>query len=220
MIIRVIDFETTGIPTEDDPHAVVEVGWCDLPANGGWKSLVTDPGRKIPFEAMAVHHITDEECADKPIFAPYMIDGADIYVAHNTDYERKFYATDKPWICTYKVSLRVWPDMASHSMQFLRYAIGLPVNKYIEMPHRAGPDAYVCALLLEAIMVHENAPDIDTMVRWSNGPALLPRITFGKHKGSKWDTVPRDYLEWIVDKSDMSADIKANARYHLGHVRG
>lgn len=24
--IRVIDFETTGIPTKDDPHAIVEIG--------------------------------------------------------------------------------------------------------------------------------------------------------------------------------------------------
>jgi exodeoxyribonuclease X len=40
-------------------------------------------------------------------------------------------------------------------------------------------------------------------------------VNFGKHKGAKWDDVPLDYLSWIVDKSDMDRDIKANAKHWL-----
>jgi exodeoxyribonuclease X len=82
-------------------------------------------------------------------------------------------------------------------------------------PHRAGPDAYIGAKLMERIQ-NEGRATLDEMVRWSNGPALLPRVNLGKHKGANWDDVPSDYLEWVVNKSDMDRDIKANAKHHLG----
>lgn len=221
MIIRAIDFETTGIPTPDDPHAIVEIGWCDLPAEG-YDSQLINPGRPIPHEAMAVHHITDEMVSSSPefddvwpsIFGPT---DADYFAAHNADYERQFIKTEIPFICTWKVALRVWPDAPSHSLQFLRYHLALPVNGDLPMPHRAGPDAYLCALLLERIMAEPTAPDLASMVRWSNGHALLPRCPLFKHKGKKWEDVPTDYLDWIVNKpNDVGADVKANAKLWLG----
>jgi exodeoxyribonuclease X len=78
----------------------------------------------------------------------------------------------------------------------------------------AGPDAYLCAVLMERIL-EDGRTSLEDMARWSSGPALLPRITFGKHKGSKWEDAPTDYLDWIVNKSDMDRDVKANARHHL-----
>lgn len=213
---RAIDFETTGIPTETDKHAIVEIGWCDL-ADGVLslpQSVLCDPGRPIPHEAMAVHHITDD-----------MVKGAtgnvgvlgtpDFFVAHNADYERQFIDTDVPFICTYKVALRLWPDAPSHGLQFLRYELGLPAPEHVAMPpHRAAPDAYLCAVLMQRILAFQGA-NVEDMVRWSNGPALLPRIPFGKHRGAKWEDVPTDYLDWIVNKSDLDRDAKANAKHHL-----
>lgn len=213
-----IDLETTGIPTDDDAHAVVEIGWCEIPSIS-WGETLVNPGRKIPFEAMAVHHITDDMVSSSPSFEwawEKRVPGADILIAHNADYERKFIKTDIPFICTYKVALRVWPDMPSHSLQYLRYALGLPVSVEISMPHRAGPDAYVCALLFEKILAQADAPDVETMIRWSNGHPLLPRCPLFKHKGKKWADVPSDYLDWIANKpNDISDGIKANARLEL-----
>jgi len=54
------------------------------------------------------------------------------------------------------------------------------------------------------------------MVRWSSGHPLLPRCPLFKHKGKKWEDVPTDYLDWIVNKpNDVDAGVKANARHHL-----
>jgi exodeoxyribonuclease X len=213
LIIRSIDFETTGIPTPDDPQAIVEAGWCDIPATG-YNSRLYSPGRPIPFEAMAVHHITEAMVLGRPEFDPSEIDGADIYVAHNADFERQFYKTDKPWICTWKVALRVFSDLPQHNLQFLRYALDLEFSA--DEPHRAGPDAMLAALLFERIQCEHDAPDIDTMIRWSNGHALYPRCPLHKHKGKPWSEVPSDYLEWIANKpNDVAADIKANARLEL-----
>lgn len=220
-VFRAIDFETTGIPSADDKHAIVEIGACDVIAHDGRPPLLSkvfsnlcDPGRPIPHEAMAVHHITDD-----------MVRGAkgsveelgqpDFFVAHNADYERQFFHTVIPFICTYKVALRLWPEASSHSLQFLRYHLGLEVDAdQCRPPHRAGPDAYLGAALMARILADGRA-SVDDMVRWSNGPALLPRVNFGKHKGSKWEDVPTDYLDWLANKSDMDRDVKANARHHL-----
>jgi exodeoxyribonuclease X len=216
-MIRCIDFETTGIPTPEDKHAIVEIGWCDVADDfsvGNPHSVLCDPGRPIPHEAMAVHHITDADVSGAP-------GGLDVlgvptyFVAHNADYERQFFQPDVPLICTWKVALRLWPDASSHSLQFLRYHLGLPVQRELAaMPHRAGPDAYVCAHLMRRILMDART-SIDDMIRWSNGHALLPRCPMGKHRGKKWDEVPTDYLQWIIGAPDMDAGIKANAKHHL-----
>lgn len=221
-LIRSIDFETTGIPSETDPHAIVEIGACDIllsddaaPIMSETFSTLCNPARTIPHEAMAVHHITDDMCAGaKGTLLDITAGTVDYYCAHNADYERQFFKTDVPFVCTYKVALRLWPEASSHSLQFLRYHLALPVEaEKAHPPHRAGPDAYLGAALMVRIL--DEGVSLDEMVRWSSGPALLPRVNFGKHKGSKWEDVPTDYLDWLANKSDMDRDVKANARHHL-----
>jgi exodeoxyribonuclease X len=230
-LIRVVDFETTGMPEVEGGASACEVGWCDLAMlddgstriameADGIGSRLCNPGRPMPPEACAVHHIKDVDLAGKPspddVLADLFAYPVDYYAAHNADFERKFCEAPKPWICTYKAALRIWPEASHHGNQFLRYFLPLDLgNEALGMPpHRAGPDAYVTAHLL-AKEIKSGKASIDDMVRWSNGPALLPRVNFGKHKGAKWDDVPTDYLQWIVDKSDMDRDINANAKHWL-----
>lgn len=219
MIIRCIDFETTGIPSEDDAHAIVEIGWCDLTMEPLFvdapQSVLCNPGRPIPHEAMAVHHITDSDVADADGHVSVLGD-PDYFAAHNADYERQFLFIEKPVICTWKVALRLWPDASSHSLQFLRYHLGLQTKGLLaDPPHRAGPDAYLCALLLERI-ISEARCSLEDMCRWSSGPALLPRCPLTKHRGKKWDDVPSDYLDFIVFKSTgLDRHVVATAKYWL-----
>lgn len=223
MLIRVIDFETTGLPPD---AAVCEVGWCDVlagdcsPTVGGPVSRLCNPGRPIPPEAMAVHHITDEDVADAGqamhAFAE-MSAGVDVFVAHNAAFEKQFFGCgDVPWICTYKVALRLAPKAPGHSNQVLRYWLKLDVNREWAQPsHRAGPDAYVTAHLL-ARMVKKMT--IEEMITISSQPALLPRLPFGKHSKLPIEEVPQDYLEWCL-KQDFDADVKHTVRNQL-ELRG
>lgn len=216
-IIRAIDFETTGIPTPEDKHAIVEIGWCDL-TDGVLdlpKAVLCNPGRPIPHEAMAVHHITDQMVADAAGNVG-LLGEPNYFAAHNADYERQFFDPGVPYICTYKVALRLWPEATSHGLQFLRYHLGLAAPEHVAMPpHRAGPDAYLCAVLMQRILAEDRA-SIEDMVRWSSGHALLPRCPLFKHKGKKWEDVPFEYLDWIANKpNDVAADVKANARLEL-----
>ena len=230
MLIRVFDVETTGFPTEEDPQALVQVGFCDLHYSAGEAvvglggQMFVNPGRPIPPEVSAIHHITDSDVTGAPppdVGCHFIASGndtgpADCYAAFNLDFDKQFFGGGGlPMFCIYKAALRVYPDAPSHSNQALRYWLKLPVELERTVPtHYAGPDAYVSALILADIL-NNGFATIDDMTRWSKGAALLPRINFGKHRGKKWDDAPIDYLQWIADKSDLDRDTKANARHWL-----
>ena len=73
------------------------------------------PAKPIPPGASAIHHIVDEDVQNAPLLSEVISgsEGADVYVAHNCEFERSFFAAQGielgPWICTYKCALRVWP---------------------------------------------------------------------------------------------------------------
>jgi exodeoxyribonuclease X len=219
MRIRVIDLETTGLLPAD---GVVEIAAVDLIDGevGSVASRLCHPGVPIPPALSAIHHIIDEDVADCPawksVLPLFADDSVDAYAAHNAPFERQWCAGDfaKPWICTKKSAYRIWPDAPAHNNQVLRYwlkADGLDRNIAREA-HRAGPDAYVTAFTLRELLKRAS---VDQLIAWSSQPALLPRITFGKHKGQAWKDVPRDYLDWLCRQTDMDADVKFTARHHL-----
>ena len=234
-VFRILDFETTGIPTETERHAIVEAGWCDVHRMSDTipdamvmepHSTLCNPGRLIPPEAMAVHHIRDVDVAGAP--GPDEVcrkvgESGDYWVAHQADFERQFFGGgEKPWIDTFKCALRIWPDAPAHRLQVLRYWLKfddwpLFERDFAYPPHRAGPDAYMAAFLLVELFRHAK---IEQLVKWSSGPALLAKVGFGKHFGKTWKWLgenDRGYLHWIVDKSDITdRDVRATAKYYLG----
>lgn len=227
MLIRVLDFETTGLP-ETEGSAICEIGYCDVvrsTSESEWRvcqpwSALCNPGCPIPPEIRAVHHISDADVANADPARHYLgvlRDGDPAaFAAHIAKFEQHFFQGGTiPWICTHKVACRLWPDAPSLSNQVLRYWLGLELPDEQAMPpHRAGPDAFVTAHILAKVL-NLGTATVDDMIRWSSGPPLLPKVMFGKHRGAKWDDVPTDYLDWLANKSDMDNDIKANARHHL-----
>jgi exodeoxyribonuclease X len=221
MLIRVIDFETTGMPPD---AAVCEVGWCDVHTLTGTigepSGMLVNPNRAMPPEARAVHHISDADVFGAPPittgFLALTRGPPDVFAAHNARFEQEFFTGGgTPWICTLKVGRRVWPDCPSHSNQCLRYFLGIELEESFAMPpHRAAPDAYVTAYILaEAI---RSGASIDDMIAWSNQPSLLPGvINFGKHRGVAWSECDRDYLWWITKQPDMDEDKRFTAKYWL-----
>lgn len=225
--IRVWDFETTGLEPDSE---VVELGWCDIFNGGsdGWQigaggSALYSVGY-IPAAARAVHHITLADLAGRPSFDRAEMwldahaDGVKVVAAHNASFDGQFWGQpDLPVICTYKSALRLFPDAPSHGNAALRYwledqgALSIEHPSLADPPHRAGPDAYVTAHLLVAML---NLTSAAQMVAWTKEPRLMPRITFGKHKGAAWPDLPRDYLDWLM-RSDMDDDVKWNAQREI-----
>lgn len=226
MLLRICDFETTGMPPD---ATLCELGWCDVVTfpDGGAEvgptiGMLVNPGRPMPPEARAIHHISDADLVGAPSIDRGLIalgqGGVDVFVAHNAVFEQNFYSgCGKPWICTLKVARRLWPESPSHTNQCLRYFLGLDLDDALAMPpHRAAPDSYVTAfILIEALKI----ASVADMIEWTAGPSLLPRVTFGKHRGLAWSELPGDYLAWIVNKSDMDVDTKFTARHWLDQRR-
>lgn len=225
-VLRVIDFETTGMAP---PAEVCEVGICDLTqlADGSWE--VGEPDSwlcgvaSIPPEVRAVHHITmDDVNGAAPFNRKRLFDGSPVpsaLIAHNMAFEAQFIGEHGlPAVCTYKAALRVWPDAPSHSNGALRYWLedqGLIAGldpKLAQPSHRAGPDAYVTAHILRALLGLTTGRE---MVAWTKEPAALPRCPIGKFRGKPWAEVESGFLTWMLGQASMEDDLKWNARREL-----
>ena len=224
-LIRVVDTETTGI---DDPAEVVEIGWTDVRLfPDGWQiergpeSVLVNPGMPIGFPAMAVHHITEDECrfgADPDEIRREVVAGADIICAHNWQFDSRFLKTRLPAICTFKAARVIWPDLQSHSNGSIRYELGLVAHDdpRSHPSHRAGPDTWVAAhILLKLLKTHT----VEQLLDISANPIRLLRFPGGnKHRGklfSEIASVDPSYLRWVIEKSEFGEDVKFSAEAAL-----
>ena len=225
-ILRIIDFETTGIPDDEASHSVVEAAWIDYDAQT--KEFIVEhgclvkPETPMDIRAQAVHHISYDEAMDKGVKWEFVeadleLQGDEetiIYVAHNAEFEQKFFnSLDAKWVDTYKVALKQYPDAPSHSNQALKYYLGITDKPEHHPPHRALPDCKVTAEIL-----FKMAEDLkfNEMIRISKEPPYLTKIGFGKHKGERFEDLPRDYLEWLSKQEDMDEGVKAAVKRVVG----
>lgn len=219
-IIRVIDFETTGMGPDAQ---VCEAAFTDLDLPDltiqptiSWLCSVD----ALPPEVRAVHHIRMVDLVGRRPFQPHEMHCAQAayFAAHNAEFEQQFINPGLPWICTYKAALRVWPDAPSHSNGALRYWLEdqgkIELDHLLTQPaHRAGPDTYVTAGILSALINEGIAPA--TMADWTLEPRLLPRCTIGKFRNKPWAEVEYGFLDWMLRQADMEADLKWNAQREL-----
>ena len=154
-------------------------------------------------------------------YLPFYLDtsgeaGVDVFASHNWRFDAQWLGDrlgERPVICTYKCALRVWPEAPAHNNQALRYWLhpeGVD-STVANMAHRAMPDAYVTAFILRELL---KVVRVEDLIAWTKEPVLLPRITFGRYRGRSWADVPKDYLVWIIERSDLDEDVKCTAAHH------
>ncbi|MCB1651672.1 MAG: DNA polymerase III subunit epsilon [Alphaproteobacteria bacterium] len=93
----VLDTETTGMDPNDG-HRIIEIGCVELDNHiptGRHLQLYINPERDIPADATAVHGITNEFVADKPVFSQVYSEFMDFIgeaslVIHNAEFDMKF----------------------------------------------------------------------------------------------------------------------------------
>lgn len=230
--IRIIDFEGNGT---EPPAEIIEYGFCDLSGEGfdaPWSigeamSRLFGVTQPLDPAARAVHHLRPADLEGKAPFDPVALateaeaDGVSAIAAHAWDlYEAKWLAAALPAtirpLCTYKAALRVWPDAPSHSNGALRYWLedeGLisPDPALCQPAHRAGPDAYITAHILKALLARVTGRE---MIAWTKLPALLPRCPIGDFRGKPWSEVTAGFLKWMIDKP-VEPDLVWNAEREL-----
>ncbi|EPE94833.1 DNA polymerase III subunit epsilon [Rhizobium grahamii] len=224
--VRVIDLETAGNGKND----VCEIGWQDvgLGPDGRWRieqergALMVNPGRPIAVETMAIYHIVDADVATAPYWRQVASSilrpgaGVKLLTAHRSAFEQRYCTPGltggSPWICTWKCSMRLWPQLTSFSNQMLRYQrVPVGLDRDIGLPaHRAMPDAYVTAHRLRDML---NEVSIDQLVAWSLEPGSLPRVPSGAERGKTWDRLSVEMLREMSLARDP--DIKFSAETEL-----
>jgi len=214
------DTETTGVGQEDR--------LCQMACKSEDGSIEINelfkPPLSIKITAMAVHGKTEKMVADKPAFkdSPLYPDIKDMFsintiVAHNAQFDVEMLKKEgvecESIICTFKLAcfLDVEGKMESYSEQYLRYRLG------IEIEEGYAHDAYGDVLILEQIY-HRLAKKLtfEEMIDISSRPALLPKLSFGKHRGELFKNVDHGYLGWIVKQDSMDENVKYTAQHWLG----
>jgi len=224
--VIIMDTETTGLDAKED--RLVELAGVRLEDGKPYSSLV-NPRRSIPPEARAIHHISPEEVSSAIDELPALeemnstlinLSARRIYAAHNAKFDRGFIERiypelDLEWICTYKCSVITWPDAPSHGNQVLRYYLGLDLKGKLPeglFPHRALYDCIVTRELLLELLKHHT---LEQLIKISNNPILLSKVSFGKHKGKLWSEVDYGYLKWASSQSDINEDVRHTANYYM-----
>jgi exodeoxyribonuclease X len=225
MNLIVVDTETSDLPERGGQ--MLELAWIKLSHNNdkweatsAYENYIQYTGPIDP-RAQASHHIRPDcltaargAVLREQAIAELLInlDPDSFIIAHNSDFDSKFLPElMTPWICTYRVSKKIWPEAPGHSNQVLRYWLGIKPDLSIapsvkpRAPHQALYDVATTVGILQKMLERHSPEELHQM---THTPNRLRTIGFGKHKGMDFDAVPRDYLMWLRNQSNLDPDVK------------
>lgn len=224
MKLIVLDTETSDLDPAQGA-AILELAWIIVSYIGDeWKptsayeTYIQYSGPINP-KAQASHHIK-ADCLTPGRALPrtvaiekllQVVEPDSYVVAHYSEFDAKFLPeVTNPWICTYRASKKIWPQAPGHSNQVLRYwlsiipDLSLAQTIKVRAPHQALYDvATTTGILLKMLEKYSPAE-----LYQFNQPMLLETIDFGKHKGTPFKQIPRDYLIWLRDQPRLDDDLK------------
>lgn len=227
-----IDLETTGVG-EDDVICSIALLWGE---NVLYELI--NGGKKIPPEASAIHHITNEMIDDAVVFEKsesfevlkkYNTKEHTL-VAHNVTFDtQKLAQHGLIWqgdvIDTLRVCKHKLPESESFSLQFLRYDLKLYKEQKVLYEHYGIKDALCSHHALGDVLVTkllfdilEELADTEEMRSLSVMPVLLQKLSFGKYKGRYIEEICYEdsgYLQWLANTSDIDEDLRYTIQYFL-----
>lgn len=221
-----LDTETTSL----EEGRLIELAYTDA---GTIEVILCKPPVPITYEAMAVHHITEGNVINMPVFGEHPLYGHikdivkdTIVIAHNAQFDLDVLEREGiehgEYVDTKRVAMHLYPDAKNHRLQYLRYYLGVDVpHDESGLAHSAGGDVRVLMAVFEKmkIAVREDLgvgelPEssvIAKMIELTRTPVLLTIIPFGKHAGKTFKEINREdrgYIEWMHTKmSDKSEDL-------------
>lgn len=236
-----LDVETTGVEKKD---RICSVGMI---VDDGKKmdplyDLVLPP-KKVPPEAMAVHHLTNEMLRECPPFEATacakrfeaLNSPETVLVGHNLAFDLEMLAKEGvTWqggmIDTLKCVKHLLGGEIEHfSLQYLRYELRLyreeaALAKELGVAlhaHHALSDALHVMLLHRYLL---RMADPERLMTLTTEQALVHKLTFGKYGGKFIEDVARrdpGYLEWMLrGLPDLDEDLRYSVEYYLNEVRG
>lgn len=201
----ILDTETTGF---NDP-ALIEVASAELVLSptldivGDIFEQRYNPGKPCEIEAVATHHILDEELVDCPPSSSYVFPDAQYVVGHNVDFDcvsARVPATTKR-ICTLALARSLHPHLGKHTQTALAYHYlnHREARELVKNAHSARQDIFICSIVLRHMWQDMGCPPTWERMWELSEEARLPKVmSFGKHKGTAVDRVPMDYRFWYA----------------------
>lgn len=118
-----------------------------------------------------------------------------------------------------KAARQLWTlEAPAHGNGVLRYwleerGVIQPDPALCYPPHRAGPDAYVTANILLAML---RVVPARQLVSWTKLPLVQPVCPIGQQwRGKPWAEVDGGFLQWMLRQPEMDADSKWNAQQEI-----
>ena len=232
----IIDFEATDVSKEAeatqlgyrsvlfDKDGDLSADVLHMDRDGPYSNYVMcKPDRAISYGAMAVSHIMPDDVKDafshKAIVPRYLPKGEAYIIGHNVDYDIQVAAnagvdvSQYKAICTQALARRLLPDLDSHSLGALTYAINPDLaRQYCRNAHDAGYDVTFTLWLLEHLCELGNITSMEQLYLASEEARIPTAFTFGKHKDKTIAEVRRTdsgYLRWIVANHDNAYLVQA-----------
>ncbi|MEF3192152.1 MAG: 3'-5' exonuclease [Campylobacterales bacterium] len=193
------------------------------------------PPLPISFDAMAVHHITNERVANEPPFhqteacavLEELNDEGVTIAIHHAPFDLGMLAKERiawkgPIIDTIRCAKHIFKESPRHALQYLRYARGY-YKKEGELARKLGikieahdalGDVLILKLLYDELL--RIAGSNDALIELAKQPIIVEKITFGKYKGESLEEIyQRDsrYVEWL-----LSTDLDEDLRYSIRRV--
>lgn len=208
MLALILDTEThtlNGLP--------VQIAYLSYPDPALEANLFFNPGAPIDPAATAVHHIIDADVQDAPSCQSFALpDGTTHLIGHNIAYDLQALArcgvdiTPLRAICTLALSRHLWPQLASHTLSAVLYALArdpAQARQMIRNAHDASADVRLVLALLKFIRHHSGVHDIEALYQLSEQARVPQRMPFGKHKGLPIAELPADYAQWLLGQSEL-----------------
>lgn len=237
------DLETTGVNITKD--RIVEISYIKVFPNGQEqeKTIRVNPGMPIPPEATAIHHITDDDVKDKPLFKDiakdlsHVFEGCDIAGFNSNRFDIPLLMEEflRAGV-NFDISKRKFIDIQTifHKMEqrTLVAAYKFYCNKDLNDAHSASADTRATYEVLKAQLDRYSSleNDVDYLSKFSSqnrNVDLAGRIVlndqnvevfnFGKYKGQPVEEVLRrdiGYFGWM-----MQGDFPQNTKNVLTNIK-
>ncbi|PTQ86555.1 3'-5' exonuclease [Agitococcus lubricus] len=168
-----------------------------------------DPQKPIEFGAMATHHITNEDVAGYDPYTAFELPNVKYLIGHNIDFDYEVIKAcgeqpEPKLICTLAIARYLYPELDSHKLTALLYALDMPYAlDHAQHAHSALDDVWMTYHLLKIMLPKTQATTFEELYQFSEMARIPKIITFGKHNGQPIKSLPSDYKQWLLKQNDL-----------------
>jgi exodeoxyribonuclease X len=191
----------------------VQIAYLPYPGEGPCVNRFFHPQEPMDPAAMAVHHILDADVADAPPYTTFRLPPDTTHlIGHNIDYDLQALArcgqdtSQIKAICTLAISRHLWPELTSHTLSGVLYALArdpAKAREQIRGAHDASADVQLVRALLQFIRRQTGLSDPEDLYTLSEQARVPEHMPFGKHKGLPIRELPEDYVQWLKRQSPL-----------------